>query len=48
MVDRGEVDAMLAPETAGECQKFGKVLDCVVFEVCTISKYRCSFANYGT
>jgi hypothetical protein len=33
MVDRGEVDPMLAPETAGECQKFGKVVDCKVFEV---------------
>jgi hypothetical protein len=32
MVDRGEVDPMLAPETAGECQKFGKVVDCKVFE----------------
>lgn len=33
MVDRGEVDPMLAPETAGECQKFGKVVDCKVYEV---------------
>eukprot|EP00029_Vermamoeba_vermiformis_P008934 TRINITY_DN4306_c0_g1_i1.p1 TRINITY_DN4306_c0_g1~~TRINITY_DN4306_c0_g1_i1.p1 ORF type:complete len:359 (-),score=51.46 TRINITY_DN4306_c0_g1_i1:24-1070(-) len=32
MVDRGEVDPMLAPETASECQKFGKVVDCKVFE----------------
>lgn len=30
---KGQVDDMLQPETASECQKYGKVLDCVVYEV---------------
>ncbi|KAJ3018270.1 Splicing factor 45 [Thoreauomyces humboldtii] len=33
MVGGGEVDADLEGETAAECGRFGKVLECVVFEV---------------
>ncbi|KAJ3015011.1 Splicing factor 45 [Thoreauomyces humboldtii] len=33
MVGGGEVDADLEGETAAECGRFGKILECVVFEV---------------
>ena len=33
MVGPGEVDEELEPETAEECQKYGKVIKCVIFEV---------------
>jgi len=33
MVGPGEVDDSLQEETAEECAKFGKVLQCVIFEV---------------
>ena len=33
MVGPGEVDEDLEPETAEECQKYGKVTKCVIFEV---------------
>ena len=33
MVGPGEVDADLEPETAEECQKYGKVARCVIHEV---------------
>ena len=33
MVGPGEVDEDLEPETAEECQKYGKVCRCVIFEV---------------
>lgn len=34
MVGPGEVDKDLEPETAEECTKYGKVIKCVIFEVC--------------
>ena len=34
MVGPGEVDAELEPETAEECAKYGKVIKCVIYEVC--------------
>lgn len=33
MVGPGEVDGELEQETADECQKYGKVVKCVIFEV---------------
>ena len=33
MVGRGEVDAELEKETAEECEKYGRVLKCAVYEV---------------
>lgn len=33
MVGPGDVDADLEPETAEECNKYGKVIKCVIFEV---------------
>jgi splicing factor 45 len=33
MTVKGQVDEMLQPETAGECQKYGNVLECIVYEV---------------
>lgn len=34
MVGPGEVDDDLQPEVTEECSKFGKVINCLVFEVC--------------
>lgn len=33
MVGRGEVDEDLEAETKEECEKYGKVIKCVIFEV---------------
>lgn len=33
MVGRGEVDEDLEEETKEECEKYGKVVKCVIFEV---------------
>lgn len=33
MVGRGEVDEDLEGETKEECEKYGKVTKCVIFEV---------------
>lgn len=33
MVGRGEVDEDLEGETKEECEKYGKVVKCVIFEV---------------
>jgi len=33
MVGPGEVDEELEPETAEECEKYGKVARCLIFEV---------------
>ncbi|KAF9578940.1 hypothetical protein BGW38_005016 [Lunasporangiospora selenospora] len=33
MVGPGEVDELLQEETAAECEKFGKVVRCLIFEV---------------
>ncbi|KAG0257606.1 hypothetical protein DFQ27_005047 [Actinomortierella ambigua] len=33
MVGPGEVDEMLQDETAGECEKYGRVIRCLIFEV---------------
>lgn len=33
MVGRGEVDEDLEGETKEECEKYGKVIKCVIFEV---------------
>ena len=33
MVGPGEVDAELEQETAEECEKYGKVTKCLIFEV---------------
>jgi len=33
MTVKGQVDELLQPETAGECQKYGNVLECIVYEV---------------
>ncbi len=33
MVGRGEVDEDLEAETKEECEKYGKVTKCVIFEV---------------
>ena len=33
MVGRGEVDEDLEAETKEECEKYGKVVKCVIFEV---------------
>ena len=32
MVGRGEIDDELKPETIKECEKYGKVLDCIIYE----------------
>ena len=37
MVGPGEVDEDLEPETAEECEKYGKVARCLIFEVRIIS-----------
>lgn len=36
MVGPGEVDDDLQPEVTEECTKFGKVINCLVFEVCVL------------
>ena len=33
MVGRGSVDGELESETAEECSKFGRVIECVIFEL---------------
>lgn len=40
MVGRGEVDEDLEEETKEECEKYGKVVKCVIFEVRAGSKWR--------
>lgn len=37
MVGRGEVDEDLEAETKEECEKYGKVIKCVIFEVRVMS-----------
>jgi splicing factor 45 len=41
MVGRGEVDEDLEGETKEECEKYGKVIKCVIFEVRGISLSVC-------
>lgn len=41
MVGPGEVDKDLEPETAEECTKYGKVIKCVIFEVCVHTRCFC-------
>lgn len=40
MVGRGEVDEDLEEETKEECEKYGKVVKCVIFEVRARRKWR--------
>uniref|UniRef100_A0A671NPP6 Splicing factor 45 n=1 Tax=Sinocyclocheilus anshuiensis TaxID=1608454 RepID=A0A671NPP6_9TELE len=37
MVGRGEVDEDLEAETKEECEKYGKVIKCVIFEIAVVS-----------
>lgn len=39
MVGRGEVDEDLEEETKEECEKYGKVVKCVIFEVRARAKW---------
>ncbi|MEQ2194932.1 Splicing factor 45, partial [Xenoophorus captivus] len=36
MVGRGEVDEDLEGETKEECEKYGKVVKCVIFEIAVV------------
>jgi len=36
MVGPGEVDEDLEGETFEECGKYGKVIKCIIFEVCVL------------
>lgn len=38
MVGRGEVDEDLEGETKEECEKYGKVVKCVIFEVSEVNE----------
>ena len=46
MVGPGEVDGDLELETAEECQKYGKVAKCVIYEVSSRSNHRQQPAPY--
>lgn len=50
MVGRGEVDEDLEAETKEECEKYGKVIKCVIFEVssclCAILMWATEFISF--
>lgn len=49
MVGAGEVDEDLEVETKEECEKYGKVGKCVIFEVRdNLSLFCCSESKLGT
>lgn len=46
MVGAGEVDEDLEAETKEECEKYGKVAKCVIFEVSGKDESMCLYCSY--